>query len=125
MSTAKPTDALAPLQARWKALAAREQNLVLAAGALLAIALLWWLALAPRLRIDAAAPLHWLAWPAAYAVYALLRGAISGFYPYPFIDVPALGLPRVLLNAAALMLVFVLAAYLLRALAHWRQRAGG
>ena len=43
----------------------------------------------------------------------------------PFIDVPALGLPRVLLNAAALMLVFVLAAYLLRALAHWRQRAGG
>lgn len=88
-------------------------------------ALLWWLALPPRLRIDTAAPLHWLAWPAAYAVYALVRGAISGFYPYPFIDVPALGLPRVLLNAAALMLVFVLAAYLLRALAHWRQRAGG
>ena len=88
-------------------------------------ALLWWLVLPPRLRIDAAATLRWLAWPAAYAVYALVRGAISGFYPYPYIDVPALGLPRVLLNAAALMLVFVLAAYLLRALAHWRQRAGG
>ena len=88
-------------------------------------ALLWWLLLPSRRRIDAVAPLHWLAWPAAYAVYALVRGTISGFYPYPFIDVPALGLPRVLLNAAALMLVFVLAAYLLRALAHWRQRDGG
>ena len=50
------TDTLAPLQARWKALAAREQNLVLAAGALLAIALLWWLALAPALAQLRASP---------------------------------------------------------------------
>lgn len=49
-------DTLAPLQARWKALAAREQNLVLAAGALLAIALLWWLALAPALQTLRSAP---------------------------------------------------------------------
>lgn len=86
-------------------------------------ALLWWLALPPRRRLDAAAPWRWLAWPMAYAAYALIRGAATGFYPYPFIDVPSLGLPRVLLNAAGLMLVFVLAAHLLRALAHWRQRA--
>ena len=50
------TDTLAPLQAHWKALAAREQNLVLAAGALLAIALLWWLALAPALQTLRSAP---------------------------------------------------------------------
>lgn len=86
-------------------------------------ALLWWLALPPRGRIDGVAPLRWLLWPVAYAVYALARGAANGFYPYPFIDVTALGLSRVLLNAAGLLLAFVLAAYLLRALAHWRQRA--
>lgn len=86
-------------------------------------ALLWWLALPPRGRIDGVAPLRWLLWPVAYAVYALARGAASGFYPYPFIDVTTLGLSRVLLNAAGLLLAFVLAAYLLRALAHWRQRA--
>ena len=56
MSTAKSTAALAPLQARWKALAPREQNLVLAAGALLATALLWWLMLAPALQTLRAAP---------------------------------------------------------------------
>ena len=36
-----------PLQARWKALAPREQNLILAAGTVVALALLWWVALAP------------------------------------------------------------------------------
>ena len=37
------------LQARWKALAPREQNLVLAAGGIVALALVWWVALAPAL----------------------------------------------------------------------------
>lgn len=39
----------ARLQARWRALARREQQLVLAALALLLVAGLWWLALAPAL----------------------------------------------------------------------------
>lgn len=44
------------LQDRWKALAPREQNLVLAAGALVALALLWWVAVAPALATLRAAP---------------------------------------------------------------------
>ena len=44
------------LQARWKALAPREQSLVLAAGALVALALLWWVALAPALATLRTAP---------------------------------------------------------------------
>ena len=62
------------------------------------------------------------------ALWGLLLG-LTGLWlladtlwPQPFGYFPFRG---VLLNAAALMLVFVLAAYLLRALAHWRQRAGG
>lgn len=86
-------------------------------------AVAWWIAFPPRGRIAASAPLAWLAWPALYSVYALVRGAMSGFYPYPFIDVPALGMARVLLNIAGLALVFLLVAYTLRAIAHWRQRA--
>lgn len=85
-------------------------------------ALAWWIAFPPRARIAATAPLRWLAWPALYATYALMRGAFDGFYPYPFIDVHALGLPRVLLNAAGLAGAFVLAGFALRALAHWRRR---
>ena len=44
------------LQDRWKALAPREQNLVLAASALVALALLWWVAVAPALSTLRAAP---------------------------------------------------------------------
>ena len=51
MSTAQPSKQPAnALLARWRTLAPREQQLVLGAGALVALALLWWLALAPALR---------------------------------------------------------------------------
>ncbi len=48
--------AAATLQARWKALARREQTLVLAAGGVLALALVWWVALAPALHVLRTAP---------------------------------------------------------------------
>ena len=44
------------LQTRWKALAPREQTLLLAAAAVVALALLWWVALAPALATLRAAP---------------------------------------------------------------------
>lgn len=48
------------LQARWQAwwpeLAPREQRMVIVAGALVALALIWWVALAPALRTLATAP---------------------------------------------------------------------
>jgi general secretion pathway protein M len=48
------------LQARWQAwwpeLAPREQRMVIIAGALVALALVWWVALAPALRTLATAP---------------------------------------------------------------------
>lgn len=43
-------------QARWQTLPPREQNLVLAAAAVVALALLWWVALAPALRTLRTAP---------------------------------------------------------------------
>ena len=44
------------LQAAWNKLAPREQTLVLAAGGLIALALLWWLAVAPALATLRTAP---------------------------------------------------------------------
>ena len=44
------------LHARWQALAPREQSLLLAASAVVAVALLWWLALAPALHTLRSAP---------------------------------------------------------------------
>jgi len=86
-------------------------------------ALLWWLALPPRGRIVANAPLRWLAWPVLYVAYAMVRGAVSGFYPYPFIDAPALGYARVMLNVAGLALAFLAIGYGLRESSNRRSHA--
>lgn len=50
----------------------------------------------------------WVVFPLLYLAYILLRGHYSGFYPYPFVNVTALGMTRVLINSA-----FILAAFLL------------
>ena len=51
--------------------------------------------------------LWWLAYPFAYVVYTLVRGSIVGTYPYPFLDVIALGYGRVLANSFVLLIVFL------------------
>ena len=48
--------ALAPLQQRWNALAQREQNLVLLAGSVVLLALVWLFAVAPALHSLRTAP---------------------------------------------------------------------
>lgn len=72
--------------------------------------MLWWLAFGPRgLR---PAHLPWLlAWPLIYTGYALVRGRITGFWPYPFLNVETLGPWAVLANVLGiLVLLCVLAA---------------
>lgn len=49
----------------------------------------------------------WLIYPFVYLLYILVRGSISNFYPYPFVDVANLGFAKVLSNSAILMLVFI------------------
>ncbi|PSR17342.1 hypothetical protein C8255_13150 [filamentous cyanobacterium CCP3] len=65
----------------------------------------WWWAV-PKQALHPTAITRWMAYPLGYAVYALGIGAIRGRYPYPFIDVIALGYPRVLVNSAAILAVF-------------------
>jgi hypothetical protein len=49
----------------------------------------------------------WLVFPAVYLVYALIRGGAEGFYPYPFLDVAALGAAAVAVNALLMLALFV------------------
>ena len=67
-----------------------------------------WIWFGPWPRIDTASLVRHLLWPTAYLVYVLALGALSGWYPYPFIDVSKLGYGRALLNAA-LVTVLLLA----------------
>lgn len=54
--TASSPNSNTALSARWQALAPREQHLLRAATLLVALALLWWLALAPALHTLRSAP---------------------------------------------------------------------
>ena len=55
----------------------------------------------------------WLIWPLVYCIYAMIRGAATGRYPYFFLDVGQYGLPRILANIAGLVAVFALAGLIL------------
>lgn len=54
----------------------------------------------------------WLIFPACYVIIVLIRGALSGHYPYPFLDVKQLGYGQTLLNSGLLVLVFLFFSFL-------------
>lgn len=72
-----------------------------------ASAIAWWVAYSDRAHLTwRSLPLVTPA-PVAYTIFALIYGAISGFYPYFFLDLPNLGWVQLLLNVTGLALFFV------------------
>jgi hypothetical protein len=57
--------------------------------------------------------LAWLLYPLVYLIYAMLRGNLEGFYPYPFLDINKLSYQRVILNCLGLTIVFIVLGLLL------------
>ena len=55
------------------------------------LVVVYWIAFVPKKEIEHKDLLPWLILPTVYLIYTLLRGALVGWYPYPFIDVSALG----------------------------------
>lgn len=74
--------------------------------ALPALYLIDWAVLAPKGELRFRQAAVWLVYPAAFGVYTLARGAIDGFYPYPFLDAGALGYGQALANVAGLLALF-------------------
>lgn len=66
---------------------------------------LWWLVFAGKAVGWRDLP-KWLIWPLVYGVYAMVRGAVTGFWPYPFVDADALGYAQVSLNIVGLVVAF-------------------
>jgi hypothetical protein len=54
-----------------------------------------WLLFPPKHYIASQKALVWLLFPAAYMIYSLIRGAVTDWYPYPFIDPVLNGWPQV------------------------------
>lgn len=72
---------------------------------------IFWLAFVPKGRLQWGNIFLWTMYPIAYLVIVLIRGAFSGYYPYPFLDVTKLGYAQTLLNS-----IFIAAAYIIVAL---------
>jgi hypothetical protein len=77
-------------------------------------ALAGWLLFGPRPRIDWRTVGWIFVWPIAWMGYTFIRGAATGFYPYPFLDADELGLPTALRNTFAVVILAGLLALLLR-----------
>lgn len=60
-------------------------------------------------------------YPIAYFCYEFVRGAYSGFYPYPFLNVEQLGYARVLANAIAILVGLIVIALVLIAVKRERR----
>lgn len=70
--------------------------------------IMYWCLFAPKGGLGWKNAFPWLLYPLVYAIFVLCRGALSGFYPYPFIDVSTLGYNKVLLNSVGLFIGFFL-----------------
>jgi hypothetical protein len=67
--------------------------------------ILYWLLFVPKGSLGRRPPLIWFAYPVAYFAVTLLRGALTGFYPYFFINAATLGYAKVATIALALLAV--------------------
>ena len=71
------------------------------------LATLFWIFFVKKEVLQWKDSLSWLLYPIVYTVFIAIRGMISDYYPYPFINVPAIGYPRALLNGLILTGVFL------------------
>lgn len=71
----------------------------------------WWKYVDPK-KLNWKDAFPWLIYPLVYIFLILIRGAMSGFYPYPFIDVNTIGYERVFLNSGILAFCFLFFSFL-------------
>ena len=69
-----------------------------------------WLWVGPRGRASRSELLPSLVLPVVWLVLTLVGGALTGWYPYPFLDVDDLGYARVAVNTVGVAVLFLLIA---------------
>jgi hypothetical protein len=68
--------------------------------------LIYWFAFVRKDELQWKNVFPWMLYPFIYFIYIIVRGAICGRYPYPFVDVTVLGYPAVFTNSAILTVAF-------------------
>ena len=80
--------------------------------------LIGWLLFGPRPRATWATTALAFIWPVLWIVYTFVHGAITGWYPYPFVDVTTIGFSDAVRNSAIVLAIGVVIAVILTALDH-------
>jgi hypothetical protein len=75
-----------------------------------------WLFFVPKARLRPRHALLWLAFPFVYGAYSLIRGAITGWYPYLYLDAGHAGYGTVLMHMLFLFFAFLLGGIVLVAI---------
>lgn len=69
--------------------------------------LVYWFMFIPLKTLEWKQLLPWLIFPAIYLAYSLIRGEVTGWYPYPFVNAAAHGYQKVAINSLAVLAAFV------------------
>ena len=57
-----------------------------------------WLLFAPKDKMSFKRIPYWIIYPLIYGIYTIIRGGVTGVYPYPFMNVAELGIGAVFVN---------------------------
>jgi hypothetical protein len=69
---------------------------------------IFWVAFVPAEKLKWKFAFLWLIYPIIYMIYAIILGAITKHYPYPFVDVNDLGYNKAMINAGLVLLTMFL-----------------
>lgn len=72
------------------------------------ITLIYWFLYEKKRQVNWSQIPYWLIYPAIYLIYVLIRGHISSFYPYPFVNVTEIGYQQTLINSLGVLILFVI-----------------
>ncbi|GAB3753704.1 Pr6Pr family membrane protein [Microlunatus parietis] len=75
-----------------------------------------WIVAGPRPRITWGTVAGAFVWPVAWIAYTLIHGAITNWYPYPFLNVAALGFPTAFRNIVVILVAAGVLAVIFRLL---------
>ena len=89
-----------------------------------ALFLVFWAVFVPKGATRYADIPRFLAFPALYGAYVMLRGALTGEYPYPILDAGRLGYAAAFANMAAITMLFTVLGAVFVAADKWLARAG-
>lgn len=81
--------------------------------------IIYWLRFASKGSIPWKAAVSWLIYPLIYFIYCFVHGMLTGYYPYPFINVNKIGYAGFWLNSFYMLLLFLFLSFALIALDRW------